>query len=129
MKLGHVAVFTADTEGSVKFYELLGGRKALSSILDIGDGKTKTLTQMVFDGGLVELVEPSDKGMLYDGAGICEHFCFDVDDVDKTVNELKAKGIDTFDAPEPYELDILGGIKVIFLTGPAGETIELYQQL
>ncbi len=129
MKLGHVAVFTADMESSIKFYQLLGGKTALSSVLDMEDGRSKKLMQMVFDGGTVELVEPSHDDMMYNGAGICEHFCFDVDDVDKVFYELKDKGIDTFDAEKPYELDILGGIKVIFLTGPSREIIELYQKL
>ena len=130
MRLGHVAVFTEDTEKSIKFYELLGGKLAASDILDIGDGKTKKLTHMMFEGGgIVELVEPSDKAMLLKNAGVCEHFCFNVDDVEKVVNDLKAKGIDTFDAEEPYEPDVLGGIRIIFLTGPDGELIELYQKL
>lgn len=130
MRLGHVAVFTADTEKSMKFYELLGGKFAASDILDIGDGKSKKLTHMVFDGGgIVELVEPSDKEMLLKNPGVCEHFCFNVEDVEKVVKELKAKGVDTFDADVPYEPDVLRGIRIIFLTGPDGELIELYQKL
>lgn len=52
-----------------------------------------------------------------------------MDDVDEVFDRLRREGIDTFDADAPYELPVLGGIKIIFLTGPGGEMIELFQSL
>lgn len=130
MKLGHVAVFTENMEKSIEFYKLLGGKEGVRSLLDLGNGQTKDLLHMVFEGeGTIELVEPSDKSMMLSQTGTCEHFCFDVENVDETVRELKAKGICSFDKDEPYDLDIFGGIRVIFLTGPSGEIIEIFQKL
>lgn len=128
MKVGHIAVFTADMDKSIEFYKLLGGKVGMRSVLDIGEGKSKDLVHMVFDGeATVELVCPSDKSMVLTNTGVCEHFCFAVDNVDETVKELKAKGIDTFQTEEPFNADIFGGIRIIFLTGPSGELIELFQ--
>ena len=130
MKIGHIAVFTKNMEESVKFYSLLGGKKVMESLLDTGNGTSKHLVHIAFDGDTtVELVCPSHDSMMPAGSGICEHFCFDVENVDETVKFLKANGIDTFDAPEPYELSIFGGIKIIFLSGPSNETIELFPKL
>ena len=130
MKIGHIAVFTKDMEKSIKFYSLLGGKKSMESLLDTGSGTSKHLVHMEFDGdATVELVCPSHDSMLPAGSGLCEHFCFDVENIDETVKFLKSSGVDTFDAPEPYDLSIFGGIRIIFLTGPSGEIIELFQKL
>ena len=128
MKVGHIAVYTENMEASVRFYQLLGGREGMRSTLDLGGGKSKDLLHMVFDGETtVELVCPSDKGMLPRVTGTCEHFCFNVEDVDAAVRELRAAGVDSFLTEEPYSRDIFGGVRIIFLTGPSGELIELFQ--
>lgn len=129
MKLGHIAVFTKNMEESIAFYSLLGGKKGMESILDTGNNTSKHLVHMEFDGeATVELVCPSDPSMFPAETGVCEHFCFDVENVDETVAALREKGIDSFDAPSPYTLPIFGGIRIIFLTGPNGEIIELFQK-
>ena len=128
MKVGHIAVYTENMEASVRFYQLLGGREGMRSTLDLGGGKSKDLLHMVFDGETtVELVCPSDKGMLPRVTGTCEHFCFNVEDVDAAVRELRAAGVDSFLTEEPYSRDIFGGVRIVFLTGPSGELIELFQ--
>ena len=130
MKLGHVAVFTNDMEKSIKFYTLLGGKVSMEDLLELGEGKSKKLVHIAFDGeGTIELVEPSSDDMMLFGAGVCEHFCFNVENVDDEFARLKALGVDTFDKDAPYTLDLFGGVKVIFLTGPSSEIIELFQQL
>ena len=55
MTLGHAAVFTEDMDRSVRFYEILGGKQGLRSVLDLTEGRSKDLTHMVFDGKLIEL--------------------------------------------------------------------------
>lgn len=130
MKLGHIAVFTEDMEKSVEFYTLLGGKKDMESVLDTGEGTSKHLVHMKFDGdATVELVSPSHSFMMPEGTGICEHLCFDVENVNETAEFLRSEGIDTFDADKPYELPIFGGVRIIFLTGPSGEIIELFQKI
>ena len=93
MKLRHIAVFTEDMKKSVEFYQTLGGKAYAEALLDIGGGKTKKLVHMVFEGeGTVELVEPGSREMMPAGAGICEHFCFAVKDVDEEFSRLKSFG-------------------------------------
>ena len=36
MKVGHIAVFTADMDKSIEFCKLLGGKVGMRSLLDIG---------------------------------------------------------------------------------------------
>lgn len=132
MTLGHIAIYTEDTEKSVKFYEALGGRVSMSGTLNLGGGKTKKLTHIKFDGDTtVELFEPSDKSNApeYGSAGIIEHFCFNVEDVDRAVEELRRRGIDSFKDTEPKDMpEVFGkGYRRIFLIGPSGEQIELFQ--
>ena len=68
-----------------------------------------------------------DAGATILGKATCEHFCFNVEDVDAAVRELRAAGFDSFLTEEPYSRDIFGGVRIIFLTGPSGELIELFQ--
>ena len=68
-----------------------------------------------------------DAGATILGKATCEHFCFNVEDVDAAVRELRAAGVDSFLTEEPYSRDIFGGVRIIFLTGPSGELIELFQ--
>lgn len=129
MKVGHIALYTKDLNKSAEFYSLFGGKKGTEGIVDLGNGISKHLLHIEFEGETtIELVCPSDPDMMPKGSGVCEHFCFAVENVDDTVNTLRAKGIDTFQTKEPYNSSLFDGIRVIFLTGPSGEMIELFQQ-
>ena len=129
MKLGHVAVFTKDVEKSLAFYALFGGKLSMRDTLDLGGGRSKELVHVSFDGeATLELVYPSHEDMMLTGAGVCEHFCFNVENVDAFIQKLKANGIDTFQEGHPFNADIFGSVRVAFLTGPNGELIELLQE-
>lgn len=129
MKIGHIALYTKDLNESAKFYSLFGGKKGAEGILNLENGTSKHLLHIEFEGETtIELVCPSDPAMMPTGNGLCEHFCFAVENIDETIKELRAKGIDTFRTEEPYDSSLFGGIRIIFLTGPSGELIELFQQ-
>lgn len=129
MKLGHIALYTKDLNKSAEFYSLFGGKKGAEGTLQLENGASKHLLHMEFEGETtIELVCPSNPAMMPTGSGLCEHFCFAVENIDETVKELRAKGIDTFWTEEPYDSSLFGGIRIIFLTGPNGELIELFQQ-
>ncbi len=129
MKVGHVAIWTEDMQKSIDFYKLLGAKEGLRSLLPMDGGTwTKDLLHMEFDGeATVELCAPSDLSKMPGKVGRCEHYCFDVDDIDAVVADLRAKGITSFDREEPSKVDIFGGVKLIFIEGPSGEMIELLQ--
>jgi len=132
MKLGHLTVLTKDISKSVDFYTLLGGTKISEDVLDLGNGETEHIIHMQFDGdATIELIDPSYKTVETIATAPLEHFCFEVDDVDAVVADLRAKGIDSFADAEPHKEPLFrpNGIRVMFLTGPSGESIELLQNL
>ena len=132
MKLGHITVLTKDIDKSVEFYTLLGGTKLSEDILDLDNGETEHIIHMSFDDGpTIELIDPSYKSVEAVATAVLEHFCFEVDDVDAVVADLRAKGIDSFADAEPHNEPLFrpNGIRVMFLTGPSGESIELLQNL
>ena len=132
MKLGHLTVLTKDIKKSVEFYTLLGGKQISEDILDLGNGETEHIIHMQFDGSAtIELINPSYKGVEAIATAPLEHFCFEVENVDETVADLRSKGIDTFAEAEPHNEPLFTekGIRVMFLTGPSGESIELLQWL
>ena len=132
MRLGHLTVLTKDINRSVDFYTLLGGTKISEDILDLGNGETEHIIHMQFDGdATIELIDPSYKTVEAIATAPLEHFCFEVDDVDAVVAELRLKGIDSFADAEPHNEPLFrpNGIRVMFLTGPSGESIELLQNL
>lgn len=132
MRLGHLTVLTKDINRSVDFYTLLGGTKISEDVLDLGNGETEHIIHMQFDGdATIELIDPSYKTVEAVATAPLEHFCFEVDDVDAVVAELRLKGIDSFADAEPHNEPLFrpNGIRVMFLTGPSGESIELLQNL
>lgn len=132
MKLGHITVLTKDINASVEFYTLLGGSKLSEDVLDLGNDETEHIIHMSFgDGPTIELIDPSYKNVAAVPTAVLEHFCFEVDDVDATVADLRARGVNSFIDEEPHNepLFYANGIRVMFLTGPSGESIELLQKL
>lgn len=130
MKLGHLTVLTKDIKKSVEFYTLLGGKAISEDVLDLGNGETEHIIHMQFDGeATIELIDPSYKSVEAIATAPLEHFCFEVENVDETVAMLREKGVDTFAEDEPHIEPIFGGIRVMFLEGPSGESIELLQNL
>lgn len=129
MKIGHTALITSDIEKSASFYALLGGKKGPEDILVKEDGTKEHLLHMVFDGDSTLELVGLDPAVSVEGNGHFEHICFEVENVDETVAMLRENGVDTFTESEPVTHDILGGIRIIFLTGPDNELIELYQNL
>lgn len=52
------------------------------------------------------------------------HFCINVDDMDRTVEELRRRGVQI--VTEPFELPVIGR-KLAFIADPFGNLIELAQ--
>ncbi len=132
MRVGHITVLTKDMTQSVDFYAMLGGTKISEDVLVLDNEETEHIVHMKFDGDVtIELINPSYKDVDAVETAVLEHFCFEVEDVDAVVNDLCAKGIDSFAEAEPHNEPIFGtgGIRVMFLAGPSGESIELLQRL
>lgn len=121
--LAHIGVFTADMEKSLNFYcDTLG----MEQFYAIDMGKTKL--RFVRAGScIVELIGPAD----YPGGrgeGVVAHIAIEVEDIRGVVKSLKAKGV-KFAAEDVSVIPDLfpTGSTNIFLSGPNGESLELYE--
>ena len=101
--LGHIAVYTADMDASIAFYEKIGGSLHLRAPACSPEQQRE-----------LALVE----------------FAVYVDDVDQAAADLRAAGVDTFQTAEKCVMpNTFGGLENWFFTGPSGEQIELLKML
>ena len=141
-RLFHVNICVRDMEQSIRFYQDLGLNKVNDFTLDdpsVGDAlgvKAKKLRGVFMRLGidpnapvldLVQFIDPPTRGEPYptlNNVGICR-IAFTVDDIDKTYEELKAKGIE-FVAPLK-KLTGPGGARmgVVCFKDPDGTVLEL----
>ena len=123
----HVAIRAADFEGAVRFYtEGLGFRLAVrwgegdgrAALLDGGDGNYME----VFAGGKRAPFEAAPEG------GIL-HYALRTTDCDTAIERARAAGATVTVEPKTLELNSEPKItiRIAFCIGPAGETIEFFQ--
>ena len=125
--LGHVAIYTADMDQSIAFYEKIGGGLKNQASIQTPDGEKK-LALVDFGGVTLELIQAPTPMPLTEGN--VPHFAVYVDDVDAAAADIKAAGVDTFLTPQKKVLpNLFGGLENWFFTGPSGEQIELLQML
>lgn len=125
--LGHVAIYTKDMDGSIAFYEKIGGSLSQQASLQTPDGEKK-LALVDFSGVTLELIQSPTPMPLAEGN--VPHFAVYVDDIDQTAAAIRAAGVDTFMTSEKKVLpNLFGGLENWFFTGPSGEQIELLKML
>ena len=125
--LGHVAIYTADMDQSIAFYEKIGGGLKNQASIQTPDGEKK-LALVDFGGVTLELIQAPTPMPLTEGN--VPHFAVYVDDVDAAAADIKAAGADTFLTPQKKVLpNLFGGLENWFFTGPSGEQIELLHML
>ena len=123
--LGHIAVYTADMDKSISFYEKIGGSLHLRAPACPPE-QLRELALVAFGGFLIELIAAP----VPEGEGPVPHFAVYVDDVDQTAAALRAAGIETFrTAAKCVMPNTFGGLENWFFTGPSGEQIELLRML
>ena len=141
-RLFHVNVCVRDMDHSIRFYQDLGFNKVNDFTLDdpnVGDAlgvKAKKLRGVFMRLGndanapvldLVQFIDPPTQGQPYpslNNVGICR-IAFTVDDIDKTYEDLKAKGIE-FVAPLKKIAGPGGAtIGVVCFKDPDGTVLEL----
>lgn len=126
--LAHIGILTSDAQKSKNFYtENLGFKFDFETILHKPDGSSKKLVFIKLNNVTLEFIEPSDKSQLKNSSGIIDHISFEVNDIEKICTKLTKKGIN-FKSAQPIDLDnVYGGVRIIFLEGPNGETLELFE--
>jgi catechol 2,3-dioxygenase-like lactoylglutathione lyase family enzyme len=127
--LAHINILTRDLERSIKFYQD-NLKFTVVSQAEISRPEGVTRIALVRQGNcVVEFAQPPQPETVPDKVkGVIGHFAIEVRNIDLVAAGLKAKGI-SLDR-EVTTLDTLfGGSKVAFLSGPSGESIELFEYL
>lgn len=114
-KIDHIGIAVKSIDDALKFYEDILGLKC-TGIEDVESQKVKTAFLPCGDSE-IELLEATDesspiaKFIEKKGQGM-QHVAVKVDDIDKTIEELKAKGIVLIDEKPRYGA---GGAKIAFV--------------
>jgi methylmalonyl-CoA/ethylmalonyl-CoA epimerase len=129
-KVDHVSIAVSDIAEGLKTFENLLGIKA-GHVEEIPEQGVKAAMIMVGDIE-IELIEPTkpDSGVAKflekKGEGI-HHICFEVDDVDKELDSLAAKGVDLID--KQGRDGLAGKVGFIHPRSTKGVLIELAQKV
>ena len=91
--LGHIAIYTKDMDGSIAFYEKIGGALRQRASIPTPDGD-KLLALVSFGGFTLELIQSPTPMPLTEGN--VPHFAVYVDDLDAAAAAVRAAGVDTF---------------------------------
>lgn len=121
--LAHIGIFTADMKKSLEFYCGTLGMEHFYSA-ELGG----TQLRFVRAGNCVlELIQPKDYAG-GKGDGVIAHIAIEVEGIRSIVAELKTKGV-AFNTEDVTVLPNLfpTGSTNIFLAGPNGESLELYE--
>lgn len=127
-KINHVAIAVSDVDASLAFWrDALG--LAVDHIEDVPSQKA-TVVFIPVGESEVELVRPTseDTGVakfLAERGGGMHHLCFEVDDIEGMLTDLKAKGVRLINET-PLELP---GRKMAFIhpKSSGGVLVELYE--
>ena len=144
--LHHFNLIVSDKEKTKAFYNgLLGLEIALETEIDdpefargVGLPGCKVLAtffKLPENNGLIETfqyvrpkgtpIPPNDKA----NDGGWQHVCFQVEDIEKTVQALKAKGIEVLTTPVTIsrEHPFFAGVRFCYFRGPDREVLEILQ--
>lgn len=127
-KINHVAIVVPDIEGSLSFWrDALGldlnhvedvpSQKSQVAFLPLGESEVELVRPMTDDSGVAKFLADRGPGM--------HHLCFEVDDIDEMLVELKAKGIRLINETATQ----LEGRRVAFIhpKSASGVLVELFQ--
>lgn len=129
-KVDHIGVAVKNLEETLKFYtdvlgmdlqgtEVVEQQKVKVAFLPIGDTEMELLESTDKDGPIAKFVEKKGQGV--------QHIAYRVDDIEKSIEEMKAKGIRMIDEKPRYGA---GGAKIAFLHPKSthGVLVELCQR-
>ncbi len=129
-KVDHIGIAVANLDETLKFYtDILGlklqatetvtDQKVRVAFLPLGDTEIELLESTDPEGPIAKFIESKGQGI--------QHIAFRVDDIEKSLAELKAKGVRLIDEKPRYGA---GGAKIAFLHPKAtnGVLVELCQR-
>jgi len=127
-KLNHVAIAVNDVDGSLGFWrdamglavdhiEDVPSQKAVVAFIPVGDSEVELVKPTSEDTGVAKFLAERGGGM--------HHLCFEVDDIDAMLVQLKEKGVRLInETPQ-----VLPGRKMAFVhpKSTGGVLVKLYQ--
>ena len=127
-KINHVAIAVADVDAALTFWQDAMGI-ALHHVEDV-PSQSSVVAFLPVGESEVELVKPTttDSGVakfLAERGGGMHHLCFEVDDIEGMLVELKSKGVRLIDETPK----VLPGRKMAFVhpKSTGGVLVELYE--
>jgi len=121
--IDHIGILVKDIDSAMNLYSIMGLKPAL---IEENEAYKVKIAFLPVGGVLVELIEPIGPGRLKEqlenyGEGI-DHIAFKVDDIEKSLRELKERGI-----PLQDETPQLGGAgaKVAFLKKEGANNVSI----
>ena len=129
-RVDHVGIAVENLDESVKFYESLGFKasgyevvaeqKVKVAFLPCGDSELELLESTEPDGPIARFIEKNGPGI--------QHIAIRVDDIDKALEELKAKEVRLIDQVPRYGA---GNARIAFVHPKAtgGVLLELTQRM
>ena len=122
--LAHIGIYASDAEVSKDFYlNTLRFDFKAENVLPNG-------VRLIFcDAGSCQIELVCPPAATNRPEGVVSHIAIECENIEAWVEELRAKGV-KFESDHVNVMDgLLGGAKNIFLTGPDGERIELWEYL
>ena len=129
-KVHHVGVVVRDMEQAMRFYrdllglpvhkiEMIPEQGVKAALLTLGDSEIELLEPTVTDNGVARYLERKGEGL--------HHICFEVDDVERDLNDLKARGTEMID--QQTRIGLAGRICFLHPSAMDGALVELCQPL
>lgn len=122
--LHHISIQTRGLEESLRFYRDTLGMKVTVEFLVAG---RPFIMLDMGDGCLMELQAPKEGVTAPAEGGPIAHFALDVLDVNSTVEKARLAGFPVTTEPKDVFLGTMPA-RVAFISGPNGESVELFQR-
>lgn len=114
-KIDHIGIAVKNLDETLKFYEDVLGLKAQGTevveeqkvkvaFLPLGDSEIELLESTEPDGPIAKFIEKKGEGI--------QHMALRVDDIEKAIEEMKAKGMRMIDEKPRYGA---GGARIAFM--------------
>ena len=130
-KLQHIGIPVTDINISEAFYEKFGFKNVMASTFEFNGGKGK-VAMMKLNDIIVELYQMPETELheiRNRRNGHIDHIAFDVDDTDKSFEELKSASFSILEEAPVFLSFWKNGCKYFNITGPDGERLEFNQIL
>jgi methylmalonyl-CoA/ethylmalonyl-CoA epimerase len=129
-KVHHVGVVVRDMEQAMRFYrdtlglhvhklETIQEQGVKAALLTLGDSEIELLEPVVPDTGVARYLERKGEGL--------HHVCFQVDDVERDLAALKARGTEMID--QTTRIGLAGRICFLHPNAVDGTLVELCEPL